>query len=115
MKTDIKSIESTIKSRKWYTETAPAVLQYCLGFVNGYVNLYKWFGIKGHTVEILHIIDKLGFESSIHDEREEVFEHLRKKGLHYLKKKYALWKKEVAKLINLQKKAFNLGNKSNEQ
>src|SRR3989344_2066539 len=105
-----KSAVNLIKSKRWHSETAPAVLQYCLGFTNGYVNLYKWLGIKAHTVEILHISHKLGVESSVLEERGDVFEHLRKKGVAYLRKKYNLWKKIAKKLIYLQEQAKSLSN-----
>lgn len=115
MKLDYTSVENLIKSNKWHSETAPAVLQYCLGFTNGYVNLCRWLGIKAHSVEILHITNKLGVESSILKERGNVFGHLRKKGVAYLRRKYNLWRKIAKKLISLQKEASNLTNKTNKQ
>ncbi|MFH1848922.1 MAG: PEP-utilizing enzyme [archaeon] len=101
-KLNFNIVKKQISQKKWYSETAPGVFQYCLGFTNGYVNLYKWLHIRGHTIEILSIVDRLGVESSVADEREAVFESVRAKGAKDLRRLYNVWKNTVNTLVSLQ-------------
>ncbi len=109
-----KKVGQLIARSTWVGETAPAALQYCLGFVHGYLGLSSVLGIRAHTVELLHIHQGLGVESSVAKERSGVFAHLQKKGPRYLSRLERNWLSQIAEQQAMEAQADALDGLSDE-